>query len=341
MIKDAKRAQKRGGAAKNISVEVDITDYEMLPNGVMKINAFNLVGVTILGSRNGQPVEPGIENAELSVVDIMGRDLYERQAQSVRLAYEKLDGPKETKEVEQMPEEEKVNFEETSAEPEEECRSSNEVEPEVCPDCGKNPCECEAKPEQEQGQMAEETEGCEEHESCPECEEKADECGGKCEAESADEPDKECKNCKNEAEPEEGATDECKMAEESGEECKCEADSEGPEEPEEECENCKNSVCDTEEYKALEAAYAELQVKFEALIAERDEYATAKSAAEDALKAKESELEMYRAEHPEVQPAPSAFSAPIVAPAPTHSTTNNKTQTKADVWATLREYIGK
>ena len=105
MIKDAKRAQKRGGAAKNISVEVDITDYEMLPNGVMKINAFNLVGVTILGSRNGQPVEPGIENAALSVVDIMGRDLYERQAQSVRLAYEKLDGPKENKEVKQMPEE--------------------------------------------------------------------------------------------------------------------------------------------------------------------------------------------------------------------------------------------
>ena len=50
----------------------------MLPNGVMKINDFNLVGVTILGSRNGVPVEPGIENAELSVVDVMGREIYAR-----------------------------------------------------------------------------------------------------------------------------------------------------------------------------------------------------------------------------------------------------------------------
>lgn len=330
LIKDAKRAQKRGGAAKNISVEVDITDYEMLPNGVMKINAFNLVGVTILGSRNGQPVEPGIENAALSVVDIMGRDLYERQAQSVRLAYEKLDGPKEIKEVEQMPEEEKVNFEETSAEPEEECRSSNEAEPEVCPDCGKNPCECEAKPEQEQGQMAEEPEKCEEQESCPECEEKTDECGSKCEAESADQPDEECKNCKNEAEPEE----------EPAEECKCEADPEESEEPEEECKNCKNSVCDTEEYKALEAAYAELKNQFEALTAERNSFEAAKAAAETELETVKSELAMYRAEHPEVKPEPATFSAPVSAPAPVRPAAI-KPQSKADAWSALREYVGK
>lgn len=92
LLQDAKRAKKQGGPTKNISVEVDITDYEMLPNGVMKINAFNLVGITILGSRNGVKVEPGIADAELSVVDIMGTDLYEKQMQSLRLAYEKLDG---------------------------------------------------------------------------------------------------------------------------------------------------------------------------------------------------------------------------------------------------------
>lgn len=339
LIKDAKRAQKRGGAAKNISVEVDITDYEMLPNGVMKINAFNLVGVTILGSRNGQPVEPGIENAELSVVDIMGRDLYERQAQSVRLAYEKLDGPKENKEVKQMPEEEKVVFEETSAQPEEECRSSNEAEPEVCPDCGKNPCECEAKPEQEQGQMEEEPTQCEEQESCPECEEKADECGGKCEAEAAEEePADECKNCKNEADPEEKSEEECKMEEDPSVECKNEAKPE--EEPKEECENCKNSVYDSEEYKALEASYAELQGKFEALTAERDAFEAAKMAAETELEAVKSELTMYRAEHPEVKPEPATFSAPVSAPAVARPAVI-KPQSKADAWSALREYVGK
>ena len=98
LLQDAKRAKKQGGPTKNISVEVDITDYEMLPNGVMKINAFNLVGITILGSRNGVKVEPGIADAELSVVDIMGTDLYERQMKSLRLAYEKLDGSENKKE---------------------------------------------------------------------------------------------------------------------------------------------------------------------------------------------------------------------------------------------------
>ena len=212
LLKDAKRAKTDGQATKNISVEVDITDYEMLPNGIMKINAFNLVGITILGSRNGVKVEPGIENAELSVVDIMGRDLYEKQAQSVRMAYERLDdSEKKTKEEFQMNEQETVVetvVEEVPAEvhaegtfnpteetvienvensesvveafeseepkepvvevteeaaPAEETVESEHFE-EVCPDCGKNPCECEAKeePEHEEEQNVEE-DHCEEH----------------------------------------------------------------------------------------------------------------------------------------------------------------------------------
>ena len=92
LLKDAKRAKQSDGTTKNISVEVDITDYEVLDNGVIKINAFNLVGITILGSRNGVKVEPGIEGAELSVVDIMGTSAYEKDMQNLRLAYEKLDG---------------------------------------------------------------------------------------------------------------------------------------------------------------------------------------------------------------------------------------------------------
>lgn len=91
LLKDAKKAKARGGLAKNVSVEVDITDYTMLPNGVMQINEFNLAGITILGSRNGVKVEPGIEDAGLSIVDIMGREAFEKQSKAVRLAYEKLD----------------------------------------------------------------------------------------------------------------------------------------------------------------------------------------------------------------------------------------------------------
>lgn len=100
LLKDAVRAKKTGGATKNISVEVDITDWEELDNGVTKINDFNLIGVTILGSRNGVKVEPGIEDAELSVVDIAGKELYEKQANTLRLIYEKKldDSAKQNKE---------------------------------------------------------------------------------------------------------------------------------------------------------------------------------------------------------------------------------------------------
>lgn len=194
LLKDAKKAKEQGGPTKNISVEVDITDYEYLENGVMKINAFNLVGITILGSRNGVKVEPGIEDAELSVVDIMGTDLYAKQLQSLRLAYEKLDGS-ETNNKEDFSEMELENqtnseLENTATEntlvnteadsvtnPEEgsqhfENQNENGSEQEdgkepkhenheeggdVCPECGKNPCECESKKEQE---------GCKEQEEC-------------------------------------------------------------------------------------------------------------------------------------------------------------------------------
>ena len=91
LIKDARRAKREGGPAKNVSVEVDILDYEDLPNGVMKINEFNLIGVTILGSRNGVKVQPGIKDAGLSVVDVMGRELYAKQEKALRAAYEALD----------------------------------------------------------------------------------------------------------------------------------------------------------------------------------------------------------------------------------------------------------
>ena len=98
LLKDAKKAKKEGGPAKNVSVEVDILESEKMPNGVLKIKKFNLIGITILGSRNGVKVEPGIENAGLSVIDIMGKDAFEAQEKAIRLAYEKIDSPNNTKE---------------------------------------------------------------------------------------------------------------------------------------------------------------------------------------------------------------------------------------------------
>ena len=103
LIEDAKAAALTGGPTKSISVEVDINDYEELPNGVLKINDYTLQGITILGSRNGKKVEPGIEGAQLSVLDVISNGLYEKQRHALMQAYERLDTSLKQKEENNMP----------------------------------------------------------------------------------------------------------------------------------------------------------------------------------------------------------------------------------------------
>lgn len=212
LLKDAKRAKEKGGTTKNISVEVDITDYEMLPNGVMKINDFNLVGITILGSRNGIKVEPGIEDAELSVVDVAGKEFFAKQEKALRLAYEKLDNSKQNIEKEgdtQMNVEEKdptTSFEET------------------CPICNQEPCICEEQKEEvEQEENKEELEQQPQEETCEEQTENMSENSENLEAQESE-------HCEENDEEDEDEEDE----EEQEHQEHCE------EEPQEEvCEHCE------------------------------------------------------------------------------------------------------
>ena len=102
LIKDAQEAAKNGGPTKSISVEVDITDYEELPDGVLKINDYVLQGITILGSRNGKKVEPGIAGAQLTVLDVVSSELYARQNHALMQAYEALDAVLQNKEEKSM-----------------------------------------------------------------------------------------------------------------------------------------------------------------------------------------------------------------------------------------------
>lgn len=139
LLKDAKKAKKEGGPAKNVSVEVDILESEKMPNGVLKIKKFNLIGITILGSRNGVKVEPGIENAGLSVIDIMGKDAFEAQEKAIRLAYEKIDSPNNTKEDFSKMENENKTIEEAAvgsqeSEKQPEQFSNDETNPAVNPE---------------------------------------------------------------------------------------------------------------------------------------------------------------------------------------------------------------
>ena len=155
LLKDAKKAKSSGGPVKNISVEIDVVDYEMLDNGIMKINEFNLVGVTILGSRNGVKVEPGIEGAELTVPEIVGNNFFEQQTRELRLAYEKLDKGNTNNTV--IKEEAKVFLQENNTE--DNAVVVEETAAEVCPECGQDPCVCSAEPKCEEAE-GEEKEDC-------------------------------------------------------------------------------------------------------------------------------------------------------------------------------------
>lgn len=251
LLKDAKKAKQKGGLAKNVSVEVDITDWEELPNGVMKINEFNLVGITILGSRNGIKVEPGIEDAGLSVIDIMGKDVFEKQAKAVRLAYEKLDGGAEDKKEdfstmeenqeliaeipEEIPEEKPAIEEEHLEEP------LSEEEKCACEDCAKEECLEEEKPAE-----------------CPICGEQEEECV--CEIEEPSEEQHE--------EIEEASCEEIQKEEKCEEPCENPFSEEEHEEDDvEECDDEECEICEKEEQPCercaeWESKYAELNDKY-------------------------------------------------------------------------------
>ena len=176
LLKDAIRSQKEGGPTKNISVEIDVLDYDELPNGVMKINDFKLVGITILGSRNGKKVEPGIEDAELSVLDMVGTDNYEKQRSELRMAYAKLDEGEVKEEAKEMPNEEIIHQEDEKKEFESDSKE-NEVKG-ASEESGaaheeKENFECGEKHEEAEIQKCEEDheEPCEEPCEEPECDE--------------------------------------------------------------------------------------------------------------------------------------------------------------------------
>ena len=242
LLKDAKRAKETGGTTKNISVEVDITDYEMLPNGVMKINEFNLVGITILGSRNGIKVEPGIEDAELSVVDVMGKEFFEKQKNALRLAYEKLDNSKQKTEKEsetQMDVEEKdltTSFEES------------------CPVCHQEPCVCEEQKEEiEQEEIQEESK--EELEQKEEEQvEETEKCEETCEEEKCEETSENSEN----------------LELEEAEKCEKEEDDDEDEETDEEEED--HLDCETKEEQPVEEPVQEEQVKNEEVQSEEEHF---------------------------------------------------------------------
>lgn len=82
---------------KKVSVEVSINKSETI-DGIEYIYDFELMGITILGSRNGSPVMEGIEGAHLSVLDLMDEKIYEGQKQALVFMYSQLEENQRNKE---------------------------------------------------------------------------------------------------------------------------------------------------------------------------------------------------------------------------------------------------
>ena len=84
LIKDKKH--------KKVSVEIEILDSHLDEQGIIIIDKFKLLGITILGTKNGKPVVEGIEGASLDVLSEFDSDEFLRQKQTLCFAYQKLDG---------------------------------------------------------------------------------------------------------------------------------------------------------------------------------------------------------------------------------------------------------
>lgn len=131
---------------KKVSVEIDIKEYEDR-DGIRYIKKFELLGITILGSKNGKPVMEGIEGASASVLDIIDNEVFNRQKTALCFAYKELDG--DAAEVENsnkedseqldneltLQEEEQVVDSGEGKEEQEDCPINPEQEEDQCQDC--------------------------------------------------------------------------------------------------------------------------------------------------------------------------------------------------------------
>ena len=131
---------------KKVSVEIDIKEYEDR-DGIRYIKKFELLGITILGSKNGKPVMEGIEGASASVLDIIDNEVFNRQKTALCFAYKELDGDAAEVENSNKEDSEQLDNELTLQEEEqvvdsgegkkeqEECPINPEQEEEQCQDC--------------------------------------------------------------------------------------------------------------------------------------------------------------------------------------------------------------
>lgn len=100
---------------KKVSVEIKVKNHEFV-DGIEIINEFSLIGVTILGSKNGKSVLEAIPNAHLSVLEGLDDDVMEEQRKVLTFAYSQLDDGENVNEEDIIVNETNLNEENTKKE---------------------------------------------------------------------------------------------------------------------------------------------------------------------------------------------------------------------------------
>lgn len=128
---------------KDVSVEITVEDGDFREDGYYEIRKFNVLGCTILG--NG--CLPAIDNSRIEFNFSLNNKEYEEKVKELDelLACFSLKGGDDVEEKNFTEEsQEEVVIEEPQAQE----FSEEEKEDDVCPECGKDPCECEEKEEE-------------------------------------------------------------------------------------------------------------------------------------------------------------------------------------------------
>ena len=149
---------------KDVSMEIEVNQGAYREeDGFYEIHDFNILGVTLLGNGN----LPAIEHSKIEF-SVKKNEEYEENLNELKKLLENFNRKEvnlveenknfETEEIVETPNEVKEqDFSEEVVEEQVEFAEEEEKEEEVCPECGKNPCECEEEKEEE------------EFATCPEC----------------------------------------------------------------------------------------------------------------------------------------------------------------------------
>ena len=142
---------------KDVSMEIEVNQGAYREeDGFYEIHDFNILGVTLLGNGN----LPAIEHSKIEFSVKQNKE-YEENLNELKKLLENFNRKEvnlveenknfETEEVIETPNEvEEQDFSEEVVEEQVEFAEEEEKEEEVCPECGKNPCECEEEKEEEE-----------------------------------------------------------------------------------------------------------------------------------------------------------------------------------------------